>query len=71
MVVMGVLWAVPSEKCLVGLCCRTTFHAWRDRTRGLPCRTMSFLEVSGPESDPQVFPAIDDGAGCECPQELL
>jgi hypothetical protein len=51
--------------------CRPTFHAWRNRTRSLSCWTVSLLEVLGPESDSQVFPAIDDRAGCEGPQELL
>lgn len=71
MVVMRVLRTVPAEECLVGFGCRTTLHAWRNRARRLSCRTVSFLEVSGPESNPQVLPAIDDGTGSEGPQELL
>lgn len=70
-VVMSVLWTVPSKKGLVVLGCGPTCHTWRDGTGGLACRAVTFLQISWPESDPQVFPAIHDGAGCKRPQELL
>jgi hypothetical protein len=71
MVVVRILWTVPTEEGLVGLGCRTTLHTRGDGTRHLSCRTVPLLEIPRPKSDTQVLPAVDDGAGSEGPQELL
>ena len=66
-----VLRTMPSQEGLVRFGSRSALHSRRDRTRRFAGRTVAFLEIPRPESDAQVFPAVDDGAGGERPEELL